>query len=729
MEEVSQEKKDEIIAKVNSFIGEGESHCLDKHKRIQENRKYERGEQWSKGDMERQAQRERPAIPHNSIIKIINAIANREIVARFEARVYGRDKSDNGISNVLDEACRWQRDQTETEHEESQAVRSMVGSGYGVMHMYWDANAANGDGRICDEELPVEEMLWPVRARRMNLIDRRWHVRGKVIAAAEAEAEFGIESDEAKRFFEKYHAQKKLAHNGIPDTGSSMDSKPARSWGLLGWGTVNNGSAWYSTAEEEIMVAEAEWLEYESVFKVAQPDYFDAVSDLMLGIAPSLDLGQDEQGQPIQLTRDQILEMDPEAKQQLFSQLFRQTHIETLETEKLKDFLELYKEVTGEEFSRDLYRRVKREIVKYAIISDRVLWDYGSRPYGCFTYEFLTGWRVEGEDGIDFYGVIDVAKGPQDFKNAILGNMLSTYMTSPKGQLLIEDDLIPNPGVFTDQFARPVGVAMVPPGFVQQKDVKWTALPAPNFPVMQPTLLQIAYQGVEELFGLSSVDLGTQQDLRRVSGTTVQAAKTASNTIVASLFDSIRRFRKRYGSLSLRFVTKHYSPQEMIRIVGEDKAEDIAGINEWGDTLRYDIKVEEAPTSPTERMELLERLQQVGSLDKWRERQDITFDEMLDLIPHIPESFKRDVKQRENKDQQISDEMQQKDQQIQSMGIIVNSLFEFVAAQPGGDQIIQEFQANQQFAQGIAQQLAANMTGQPADGSGQPMPDEAPPSF
>lgn len=715
-----QEVKEDIIKKVASFIGEGESHCPDKHSRIQENRRYERGEQWKKGDMERQALRERPAIPHNSIIKIINAIANREIVARFEARTYGRDKSDNGIANCLDEFSRWQRDGAETEHEESQAVRSMVGSGYGVMHMYWSPISANGDGKVLDEELPVEEMLWPGRARRMNLIDRRWNVRGRVITVAEAEAEFGIETKEAKEFFSSYSNQKKL---GIPNTGST--SEPARSKGLgtLGWGQIHSG-AWINTAEDEMMIAEAEWKEYEIVYKAAVPDLFEQVEGLMVGVSPAIDLGTDEQGQPMQLTYDQVIQMGPEDRYNLFSQLFASTHIETFDEEEMRDFMDRWERIMLDDFPRDMYHKPKREIVKWALVTNNIVWDYGVRPYNAFTYEFLTGWRVEGDEGVDFFGVIDVAKGPQDFKNAVLGNMLTQYMTSPKGHLFIEDDLIPNQASFNDSFAKPIGVSYVPPGFVANKDKKWTVAPPPSFPQMNATLLQIAYQGIEELFGLSSVDLGTQGDLRRVSGTTVQAAKTASNTIVASLFDSIRRFRKRYGYLALKFLTHHYSPEQMVRTIGEDKAEDMTITDgDWGDTLRFDVKVEESPTSPTERMELLERLQQVGSLDNWLEKQYITFPEMLDLIPHIPESFKRDVKNRIDQEGQVQAAMQEKDQQIQNLELTIQALYQFVGAQPTGDQIVQEFQATQQFASTMAQQMAAAMQGQTGQEEA-PMPEQ-----
>jgi hypothetical protein len=98
-----------------------------------------RGEQWLSGDAERQATREKPALALNSLVKVVNAVANREIMDRIVPRVYGRNKEDNGFAQVLDAASNWQRDVSETEHEETMAFRNCVTSGYGVMHKWWDS--------------------------------------------------------------------------------------------------------------------------------------------------------------------------------------------------------------------------------------------------------------------------------------------------------------------------------------------------------------------------------------------------------------------------------------------------------------------------------------------------------------------------------------------------------------------------------------------------------------
>src|SRR5688572_7031166 len=154
-------KAKEILTRVNSYISEGISHCDPKHVRSEENNIYATTEQWSKADILKQALKERPAVPWNSVFKIVQAIANREIVERFVPKINARSDGDEGIADVLDEACKWQRQLAMSEHFESSAMRSTVIGGYGWVHKYFDPSKENGDGLIIDEDVPIWEMLWP----------------------------------------------------------------------------------------------------------------------------------------------------------------------------------------------------------------------------------------------------------------------------------------------------------------------------------------------------------------------------------------------------------------------------------------------------------------------------------------------------------------------------------------------------------------------------------------
>lgn len=711
---LSAKQKEYVIERVHAFIAEG-AHCEEKHNRCEENARYVAGEQWSQGDVYRQMMRERPAVPFNSVKKVVEAIANREVVERFQPKVLGRTVEDGGIANVLDEGCRWQRDLTEFEHLASMAARSMVMSGYGCMHKYWDPTGLDGDGAIMDEDVPIWEMLWPARARQMNLADRRWHVRGKWLTTDEAEARYGDGSRSAKFFFNKLTSKT----GAFADTGTSaMSGKRSSGFGGFGWSDVRAGR-WITLAQEEVFVVEAEWIEPQTIWKAAIPVRLYEWASFAKQEIPEMVIGVDEEtGEEQKLTQQDYLQMDPAQRQSAREVIFAETEMQRFESKKeLQDFMDVYFELTNSEFED--FRKVTKEIVKYAIITDDKVWESGARTTG-FSYEFLTCWPVEYRDSVDFIGVVDVAKGPQDYKNALLSNMLAMYMASPKQPLLIEEGAIPNPDEFLDQIARPSSVAFVPDGFLISQ--RFLQMQSPSFPPMAVELMQLASAAVEEAFGLSSIDLGTQNDLRRVSGNVVQAARTAGSTVLALPFDAIRRFRKRFGMLNVKFLQEFYTPQEILRIVGTDKAEDLENMTSWSETNKFDIKIDEEPVSATERIELIDRLTRTGSLDQWLAAGHVDFETMLDLLPYIPETVKRTIKEKKSTKQEFEQQMQEKDDQIQKMTDMMNLWDSFMKIQPQGQQYMQQFEVQRQLHEQMmqAQQEQEQQQGQeqeqPAEG-------------
>lgn len=187
----STKKDKDFLEYLNRCIGEASIFCEPEHRRVEENSKYERGFQWSEGDAARQKDKDRPALPLNDISKGLSSVANREIMDRYTPKVFGREPDDDGKAELLDELSRWQRDAAETEHEESRAFRQACGSGYGVMHKYWNEVEAGGEGMVMDEEVPIWTMLWDPRARKQNLVDRKYHISGKYVPVSEIIDQFG----------------------------------------------------------------------------------------------------------------------------------------------------------------------------------------------------------------------------------------------------------------------------------------------------------------------------------------------------------------------------------------------------------------------------------------------------------------------------------------------------------------------------------------------------------
>jgi hypothetical protein len=290
---------------------------------------------------------------------------------------------------------------------------------------------------------------------------------------------------------------------------------------------------------------------------------------------------------------------------------------------------------------------------------------------------------------MDWFGMVDVAKGAQDFKNKFFSNMLALYMMSPKQHMFIEEGAVGDTDTFMNEIGKLSGVSFVPDGFIQSG--RFQIIEAPSFPPMLRELLQYADQAVMDVFGLSSIEMGTQGDLRRISGNVVTSARQASNTILASLFDALRRYRRRWGMLSIKFLQQNYTPKDMARIVGNERGQYIAGISDWGDINRLDIKVDEQPTSVTEQMTTVDLLTRTDTLWKWESEGKLTFPEALDFLVNIPQSkrdrIKRSYEERQGFMQQVQQQMEQMQKQVQQMAARMQITENILNISPGGKEI------------------------------------------
>src|SRR5690606_4710910 len=66
-------------------------------------------------------------------------------------------------------------------------------------------------------------------------------------------------------------------------------------------------------------------------------------------------------------------------------------------------------------------------------------------------------------------------------------------------------------------------------------------------------------------------------------------------------FDSLRRYRKRQGRIMLYLIQNHLADGRLIRIVGKGKEQYIPLVREQVASSKYDIIVDDSPTSPNEK--------------------------------------------------------------------------------------------------------------------------------
>jgi len=191
---------------------------------------------------------------------------------------------------------------------------------------------------------------------------------------------------------------------------------------------------------------------------------------------------------------------------------------------------------------------------------------------------------------------------------------------------------------------------------------------------MTKELLMIIESGVEGMLGLNSIESGSQGDLRRVSGVVATQANKASSTILANYFDSLKRYRKRWGMLNIKFLQTAYEPKQMARVVGGEVAQALAGVSEWPEVNRFDVKVEENPTTVSEQMDAVKTLISSGTLQNWTEGPNpkMAFADAVDMMQNLPKSTRERIKKNSkqmdefsSQIQQLQAEIEKKDQQIQ----------------------------------------------------------------
>jgi hypothetical protein len=108
-------------------------------------------------------------------------------------------------------------------------------------------------------------------------------------------------------------------------------------------------------------------------------------------------------------------------------------------------------------------------------------------------------------------------------------------------------------------------------------------------------LLPLALSSIQDTTGVNLELLG--QTAANQPGVVEHMRKQAGMTVLASMFNSLRRYRKEQGRLMLYFITNFLSDGRLVRIGGVENAQYIPLVREPG-TIEYDVIVDEMPSSP-----------------------------------------------------------------------------------------------------------------------------------
>lgn len=238
---------------------------------------------------------------------------------------------------------------------------------------------------------------------------------------------------------------------------------------------------------------------------------------------------------------------------------------------------------------------MRRKVYKQAFLGGAIL--NGVKPAPVkdrFTFQCITGERDRNQG--TWFGLVRLMHDPQMWANKWLSQSLHILNTTAKGGILAEEDAFPDQREAEESYAQPDAITWVRKDAI--KNNKIMQKPGAGLPTAYINLLQFAITSIRDVVGINLELLG-QRDVNQ-PGILEAQRKQAAMTILATLFDSLRRFRKNVGRCRLFFIQNYLSDGRWIRINGPEgyKFTQLMRDKTLG---KYDVIVDDAPTSPNQK--------------------------------------------------------------------------------------------------------------------------------
>lgn len=217
-----------------------------------------------------------------------------------------------------------------------------------------------------------------------------------------------------------------------------------------------------------------------------------------------------------------------------------------------------------------------------------------------FTLKFMCGKRDRNRRC--FYGIVRALKDPQKFSNKFFSDFLYILASNRKGGAFVEVDALSDPRKAEQDWNSPDALIRLNPGGlgkVRERD-------AGVFPAGLDRLIQYAVDAVPSVSGMSAELMGMAD--RQQAGVVEAQRKQSSLTILAPLFDSLRRYMKERGSVLLDMIRKYLADGRLIRITGENGAQLVPLVRDE-ESAKYDIVVDQSASTVNAKEETFAVLQ------------------------------------------------------------------------------------------------------------------------
>jgi len=255
--------------------------------------------------------------------------------------------------------------------------------------------------------------------------------------------------------------------------------------------------------------------------------------------------------------------------------------------------------ILQQKFPQFAYVRQTRKIVRRAFLGQSLLGmpDRPLTPPGQFGWECITGYfdRMSRH----FYGVVRPTKDPQRWANKFFSQVMYLLNAQAKGGIMAERGAFDDDGQAEESLARADQITWVKNGALSAGGGRIQPKPVAQFPGGFFTLFNESKEAISQVTGLSPEFIGTRGVAQ--AGVLEAQRRQSSLNLLASLYNALRRYRKRQGLQVLYLLQNYLSDGRLIRIVGEEQSRYVPLIRTQLADRDYDIIVDDAPTSPNEK--------------------------------------------------------------------------------------------------------------------------------
>lgn len=217
-----------------------------------------------------------------------------------------------------------------------------------------------------------------------------------------------------------------------------------------------------------------------------------------------------------------------------------------------------------------------------------------------YSYKAMTG-KWDRNKGY-WFGVYRIAKDPQEWANKFFSNMMHIMSSAGKGPM-VEESAVPAHlrNKFEDDYSRPDRVKYLADGAISNGRIKDP--PPLNLPSGLQLLNDQAISGVADTLGVSMEFLGMAG--RTQAGVVERSRRQSGLAVLADFFNSRRGHIKATGKLKLALALKYLPDSAFVRI-GGPAAQAYLPLLRKVDFARADVKVDEAPVAPDQKMAVWE---------------------------------------------------------------------------------------------------------------------------